>query len=60
MLASDDEVFVVTIHSSRLRNILELGASSWGSTLLPLMLSCGVNKACSSDEVVRVEVVLWG
>ena len=60
MLASDDEVFVVAIHSSRLRNILELGASSWESTLLPLMLSCDVNKACSSDEVVRVEVVLWG
>ena len=23
------------------------------------MLSCGVDKAYSSDEVVRVEVVLW-
>ena len=60
MLAFDDEAAVVTIHLSRLRNILELGASSWESTLLPLMLSYGVNKACSSEEVVRVEVVLWG
>ena len=59
MLASEDEVFAVAIHPSRLRNILELGASSWESTLLPLMLSCGVNKACSSDGVVHGEVVLW-
>ena len=59
ILASDGEVVVVTIHFSRLRSILELGAMVWGSTLSLLMLSCGANKAYSSDEVVCVEVVLW-
>ena len=59
MLAFDGEVVAVAIHPSHLRSSLELGATSWESTLSPLMLSCGVDKAYSSDEVVRVEVVLW-
>ena len=60
MLASDGEVVVVAIPPFRLGSILELGANPWESTLLPLILSCCVNKAYSPDEVVRVEVVLWG
>ena len=59
MLAFDAEVAVVAIPPFCLGSILELGAISWGSTLLLLMLSCFVNKACSSGEVVHVEVVLW-
>ena len=59
MLAFDDEVAVVAIHPSHLRSILALGAIFLVPTLSPLMLSCFVNKVCSSDEVVRVEVVLW-
>ena len=59
MLASDDKVAMVSIHPFRLRSLLELGASSWESTLSLLMLSCFVNKAYSFDEVVCVEVVLW-
>ena len=59
MLAFDDEVVLGAIHPSPLRNILALGATPLGSTLLTLMLSCVVDKAYSFDEVVRVEVVLW-
>ena len=58
-LAFDGEVVAVAIHPSRLRSILEPGATSWESTLSLLLFSCYVNKAQSSDEVVCLEVVLW-
>ena len=59
MLAFEDEVAVVAIHPFRLGSILALGATPLESTLSLLMLSCFVNKVCSFDEVVCVEVVLW-